>query len=153
MKIFLKAYRVLTYIFLALLIVGLCLSIYEYFIEKQDYGLEGLFINIFIICFLFIIRYFLAKTKDIYLLDHTGILDKSKYAGFKFDKATGILNFIIGLAITSFPIFIFLKYPINQLDAKEISRISILVLIGIYGILKINYTTQTLKMLLDIDKT
>lgn len=153
MKIFLKAYRVLTYLFLALLIVGLCLSIYEYLIEKQEYGLDGLLINIFIICFFFTIRYYLLKTKDIYLLEDNGILEKDNYAGFKFDKATGILNFIIGLAITSFPIFIFLKYPINQLDAKEISRISLLVVIWIYGVLKMNYTTRTLKMLLDIDKT
>ena len=149
MKTSLKAYRVLTYLFLGLLIVGLCLSAYEYFIKKQEYGMDGLLINIIIICLFITIRYYLLKTKSIFLLEENEIIENENLVGFKFDKASGIWNFIIGLAITAFPIFIFLKYPINELDVKEIGRICLLLLVGVYGVLKINYTTRTLKMLFD----
>src|SRR5690606_14479901 len=104
MKILLKAYRVLTYLFLALLIVGLCLSVYEYFIEKQEYELDGLLINILIISLFFTIRYYLLKTKNIFFLEPNEIFEKGHLVGFKFDKATGIWNLIVGLAITAFPI-------------------------------------------------
>jgi hypothetical protein len=126
--------------------------VYEFFIEKQEYGLDGLLINILIICLFITIRYYLLKTKNIFLLKQNEIFDKKNLVGFKFDKATGIWNFIVGLAITAFPIFVFLKYPINPLDAKEIIRICLLILVGVYGILKINYTIRTLKILYDINR-
>lgn len=150
MKISLKAYRVLTYLFLGLLIVGLCLSVYEYFIAEQEYGMDGLLINIIIIFLFFTIRYYLLKTKNIFLLQLNEIIENENLVGFKFDKATGVWNLIVGLAITAFPVFIFLKYPINLLGFNEIIRICLLLLVGIYGVLKINYSMLTLKMLFNI---
>lgn len=152
MKILLKIYRILTYIFLILLIVGLFLSAYEYFIGKRDVGFDGLSINIIIICLFIIVGYYLLKTKNIFLLKPDEILNKADLTGFKFDKVTGIGNFLVGLAITAFPIYIFLIYPINPLDTKEILRISLLLLVGFYGILKMNYTIRTLKIIFDINK-
>ncbi|MEP2280313.1 hypothetical protein [Maribacter sp.] len=148
----LKIYRILTYIFLVLLIVALSLSAYEYLIQKRNVELDGLSVNVIIICLFIIVGYYLLKTKNIFLLKPNETLKKVDLVGFKFDKETGIGNFLAGLAITVVPIYIFLIYPIIPLDAKEILRISLLLLVGFYGILKMNYTIHTLKIIFDLNK-
>jgi len=130
------------------LAIGLGLSLYEFFVQKKDYGWTDVFVNGAIIYMFFNFYYYLKIAKTNHNINSEGVSEKGSFVIFKFDKLTAISCFLIGLAITALPIFNILKYPINELDAKEIG---LLLLIGAYGILKINHTIRTLKILFGLD--
>ena len=148
MRIILIVYRVLTYIFLGLLVVGLCLSGYEYLYLKHEYGWTGFLVNLSIVFLFMNTYYFLRKTKKIYLLDSESLSGSASHNSFKFDKISGVLNLIIGFSALCLPLYIFYNFPINPIDIEEFLRLSTLTFIGVYGILKVTYTLLTLKRII-----
>jgi len=143
MKNSLNLYRILTYVFDLALIVGLTLSIYEYFIEKRDYGWEAIPINLLIIYALISSFYFIHKTKTIYKLELNNKSENIE-TEFKFGKLIGITNILIGTSFVLFPIIFLFINPISQFNLVETSRIFLNIFLIVYGILKILYSRKIL---------
>lgn len=145
MKNSLNLYRILTYVFDLALIVGLTLSIYEYFIEKRDYGWEAIPINLLIIYALISSFYFIHKTKTIYKSE---LNNKSENIEtelkFRFGKLIGITNILIGTSFVLFPIIFLFINPISEFNLVETSRIFLNMFLIVYGILKILYSRKIL---------
>ncbi len=144
----LKVYQYLTYLFNAFLIIGLALSLYEYYIDKMDYNWIAIPINLLILYVLISTLYFVRKTQKAYApspkdLVKTGLSETNS----RLDRYITISNLIVGLGLTFFALYILLYYPINPITLEELLRLSTLVIIGVYGILKINYSIRFLKLI------
>nr|WP_299215023.1 hypothetical protein [uncultured Allomuricauda sp.] len=145
----LKVYQYLTYLFNAFLIIGLALSLYEYFIDRMDYNWTAIPINLLILYVLVSTLYFVRKTQKAYALSPEDLVKIApSETNSRLDKYITVSNLIVGLGLTLFALYILLYYPINPITLEELLRLSTLVAIGVYGILKINYAVRFLKLII-----
>ncbi len=151
----LRLYRILSYLFNLLLIIGIGISVYEFFILDYNYDIITLLVNLIIVTMLTLSVYMIIKTRSIVkLMDYNNkenTLDQEEEAisfRFKFDKATLILNIIIGCFISILAIYILVSYGIyTPLTLNEILRLTALVFFLFYGILQINYSIKVFKLI------
>jgi hypothetical protein len=145
----LKVYRYLTYLFVLLLIAGLVLSLYEYFIVEKNYKWEAVPINLLILYVLVSTLYFVRKTQNTYEISNSNLVNNPRLeANYRLDKYFTISNLLVGLGLTIFALYIMLFYPMNAFDLEEFLRFLILLLMGVYGVLKIRYSINYLKQIL-----
>ena len=134
----LKVYRYLTYLFVILLTTGLVLSVYEYFIVEKNYKWEAVPINLLILYVLVSTLYFIRKTQNTYGISNSNLVKNPKLeANYRLDKYFTISNLMVGLGLIMFALYVMLFYPVNAFDLEEILRLLTLILMGIYGVLKI----------------
>lgn len=145
MRILLKLYRISTYIFDLLLIIGLCFSIYEYFIKNMNYNWTNIPVNLFIIYLLVTSSYFVHKTSRFYTLNSSLEIENFKEkVNFKFDKYVGISNSVFGIILLLSSLYALLFYKIGEVSYQRIFRLISLFLFIFYAVLKIFYARRIL---------
>jgi hypothetical protein len=146
LKLLLRLYRPLSYLFSLSLLIGLIFSAYEFFVKQANYELDSLFVNIGITYYLISIIFFIKKTKPFYNSNQADSLNgNSTTYRFKFDVIISITILFLGFVLAIIPpAFLFINPP----NSSETLRVVVVLLLAIYGILKIIYSFRILNIIL-----
>lgn len=141
----LRLYRLLSYLFSLGLLIGLIFSAYEFFIKQTNYELDSLFVNMGITYYLISIVYFIKKTESYYTSDSIDSLNRGNTTHrFKFDLIISVTILLLGVALAIIPPAFLI---INPPKPSETLRVIVVLLLAIYGILKIIYSFKILKII------
>ena len=133
-------YKILNYLLLTFFIVGIGLTIYEFITGVSELSLYNiLFIVLLILLFILVFIY----TRNAFEIEKN---PEKKTRNKIFSVITG-MNLILGIFICCVFIFLLVFRHLKEFNGEEIIRNSLNLFLLIFGILKINHSLKTLRIL------
>ena len=133
-------YKILNYLLLTFFIVGIGLTFYEFITGASEISLYNiLFVVLFILLFLLVFIY----TRDAFEI-HKNPEKKNEN---KLLPAVTILNLILGIFICCVFIYALVIHHLKEFSVEEIIRNSLNLSLLVFGILKINHSLKTFRIL------